>query len=144
MRSARINISVSILIFDIVVDILIVLEKIRQIRRCFVQSLPHLQIDRLQRLVGLCTIGIEVLLYTAICWQKRPHVPYQACFRMGQHSSLYLCVGNSSKSVICLSSECLIIFAVAPRIVPISASLRALCINFNTSIYYVFWKVFYL
>ena len=66
MRTARIDIPVSVLILDMVVDILLVLEEISQIWQCIVHSLPHLQIDPLKRLVGLSTIGVEVLIHTVV------------------------------------------------------------------------------
>ena len=66
MGSARIKIPVSIIMFDVVVDILLVIEEIGQIGSRFVKPLPHLQIDPLKRLVGLCTIGIEVIIDTVI------------------------------------------------------------------------------
>ena len=66
MRTARIDIAVAVLIFDVVVDILIVLESVSQVWRRLVQPSPHLHIDPLERLVGLIAIGIEVLIDVAV------------------------------------------------------------------------------
>ena len=62
MRTARIYIAVAVLILDVVVDILLLLEKVSQVWRCLVQPSPHLEIYPLERLVGLIAIGIEVLI----------------------------------------------------------------------------------
>ena len=62
MRFARIFIAVVVLIFDVVVDILIVLEKVSQVWGRLLQHVPHLHIDPLESLVGLIAIGIEVLI----------------------------------------------------------------------------------
>ena len=62
MRTTRIYIAVAVLILDVVVDILIVLEKVGQARGRLLQHAPHLHIDPLERLVGLIAIGIEVLI----------------------------------------------------------------------------------
>jgi len=66
MRTARIYIAVAVLIFDVVVDILLLLEKVSQVWRRLVQPSPHLEVDPLERLVGLIAIGIEVLIYTIV------------------------------------------------------------------------------
>ena len=61
MRTARVYVAVSVLIFD-VVDILLLREKVSQVWRRLVQPSPHLEIYPLKRLVGLIAIGIEVLI----------------------------------------------------------------------------------
>ena len=47
MRTARIYVAVAVLIVDVVVDILLVLEKVSQVWRRLVQPSPHLHIDPL-------------------------------------------------------------------------------------------------
>ena len=66
MRTARIYIAVAVLIFDVVVDILLLLEKVSQVWCRLVQPSPHLEVDPLERLVGLIAIGIEVLVNTVV------------------------------------------------------------------------------
>ena len=62
MRTARIYIAVAVLIFDVVVYVLFLLEKVSQVWRRLVQPSPHFEIYPLERLVGLIAIGIEVLI----------------------------------------------------------------------------------
>ena len=62
MRTARIYVAVAVLILDVVVDVVLVLEKVGQVWRRLVQPSPHLHIDLFERLVGLIAIGIEVLI----------------------------------------------------------------------------------
>ena len=54
-----------VLIFDVVVDMLIVPE-IGQVWGRLVQPFPYLHIDPLERLVGLIAIGIAVLINTVV------------------------------------------------------------------------------
>ena len=66
MRAARNYKAVAVLIFDVVVYILLMLEKVSQVWRRLVQPSPHLEIYPLERLVGLIAIGIEVLVNTVV------------------------------------------------------------------------------
>ena len=56
MRTARIYIAVAVLIFDVVVDILILMDMVSQVWRRLVQPSPHIHIDPLKRLVWLIAI----------------------------------------------------------------------------------------
>ena len=47
MRTALLDIAVAVLIFDVVVDIVLVLEKVGQVRGRLLQHTPHLNIDPL-------------------------------------------------------------------------------------------------
>ena len=64
-RTARIYVAVSVLIFDVVVDIRFSREGC-QFGRRLVKHSPHLRVNPLKRLVGLTAIGIEVLINTAV------------------------------------------------------------------------------
>ena len=66
MRTARIGVAVALLIFGVVVDILIVLEKVSQVWGRLLQPPSHLHIDPFERLVGHIAIGIKVIIDTGI------------------------------------------------------------------------------
>lgn len=66
MRTTRINVAVAVLILDVVVDVMLVLEKVGQVRGRLLQNAPHLHIDPLERLVWLIAIGIEVFIDTIV------------------------------------------------------------------------------
>ena len=66
MRTTRINVAVAVLILDVVVDVMLVLEKVGQVRGRLLQHAPHLHIDPLERLVWLIAIGIEVFIDTIV------------------------------------------------------------------------------
>ena len=80
MRTARIDVPVAVLILDVAVDILLALEKVGQVRGRLIQHAPHLQIDPLERLVGLITIGIEVLVYAVVLGQSGPMSSVRSVF----------------------------------------------------------------
>ena len=66
MRTARIYVAVAVLILDVVVDVVLVLEKVGQVWCRLLQHAPHLHIDPFERLVWLIAIGIKVLVYTVV------------------------------------------------------------------------------
>ena len=66
MGSARFDIAVAVLIFDVVVYILFAFEKVSPKGSRLVQSLSHIHIDPFKRLVGLIAIIIKVLVYTVV------------------------------------------------------------------------------
>ncbi len=72
MRTAHIYIAVSVLKFDVVVDTLFLLEKVRQVWRCLVQHVPHLQVGPLKRLVEFIALGIHVLINAVVPSQSGP------------------------------------------------------------------------
>ena len=66
MRATSTDIAISILILDIVIDILLVPEKISQVRGRHVQSSSHLHIHPLKGFVRSIAVRVEVLVYTVI------------------------------------------------------------------------------
>ena len=72
MRTARIYVAVAVLILDVAVDILLVLEKVGQVRGRLLQHTSHLHIDQLERLVWFIAIRIEVRVCTVVPRQSGP------------------------------------------------------------------------
>ena len=66
MRATSIDMAVSILMLDIVIDILLGLEQISQLRGRLVQSLSHLHIHPFKGFVRSIAIRIEVLIYSVL------------------------------------------------------------------------------
>ena len=66
MRAARIYVAISVLVLDIVIDVLLVLEKIGQVWGRLVQPSYHLLAYPLKGFVRPIAVRVEVLVYTAI------------------------------------------------------------------------------
>ena len=66
MRAARIDVAISVLVLDMGIDVLLVLEKISQVRGRLVQPSSHLHINPLKGFVRSIAVRVEVLVYTVI------------------------------------------------------------------------------
>ena len=66
MRATSIYIAISIFILDIVIDILLGLEKVSHVRGRHVQPSSHLHIYPLKGFVRSIVLRVDVLIYTGI------------------------------------------------------------------------------
>ena len=66
MRATSIDIAISIWLLDIVIDILLVLEKVSQVRGRLVQPSSHLHMHPLKGFFRSIVVRVEVLVYTVI------------------------------------------------------------------------------
>ena len=66
VRATSSDPAISILMLDIDIDLLLVIEKISQVRGRLVQPSSHLHIHPLKGFVRYITVRVEVLVYTVI------------------------------------------------------------------------------
>ena len=70
--AASIDVAISVLILDSVIDVLLVLEKISQVWGRLVQPSSHLHVHPLNGLVRSIAIRVEVLIHTVIVRHDSP------------------------------------------------------------------------
>lgn len=91
LGTARVNVAVAILVFGIAIYIyiLLIISDIRQVWGRLVQHIPDLQIHPVERLVGLCAVGIVVLRIPYDCFTRFSGLCL-FCLRIGQYRGVSL------------------------------------------------------